>query len=124
MNENKSTPEIIFKELSYLDYTLILHIKKLREKQGWTQQELSQRMGVVKSFIGNVESFIQRHKYNIRHLTLIAKAFGFKSVAKLFDFPTPEHDMVRLTIRITPKSKKDGTPSKEKDVEVIKIEPI
>ncbi|MFB2121232.1 helix-turn-helix domain-containing protein [Parapedobacter sp. 2B3] len=116
--------KIVFKEMSHLDYLFTLHIKKLREAKGWSQQDLSKKMGVTLSFVGNVESFIQRHKYGIRHLTLLAKVFKFKSMSKLFDFPTPEHDMIRLTLKVAPKKKKDGTPSKGKDVEVIKIEPI
>src|SRR5690606_29334211 len=116
--------KIIFKEMSHLDYLFTLHIKKLREAKGWSQQDLSKKMGVTLSFVGNVESFIQRHKYGIRHLTLLAKAFKFKSVSKLFDFPTPDHDMIRLTLKVTPKKKKDGSASKGKNVEVVKVEPI
>ncbi|SEO04959.1 hypothetical protein SAMN05216436_1305 [bacterium A37T11] len=118
-----NTEELIYIEMSELDYQLILHVKELRRNK-FTQQELSLKMGMTKSFVGNVEQFLHSKKYNIRHLTLIAKAFGYKSISKLFDFPTPEHDWVRLTLRITPALKKDGTPSKEKKVEVIKVEPV
>ena len=116
--------KILFKEMSHLDYLFTLHIKKLRESRGWSQQDLSKEMGITLSFVGNVESFIQRHKYGVRHLTLLAKAFKFKSVSKLFDFPAPEHDLIKLTLKVTPKTKKDGSPSKGKNVEVVKIEPI
>lgn len=93
--------EILEKEMSQLDYLLIEHVKSLRDKKKWTQQELSKEMGVTVSFVSNVESLTERHKYSIRHLALLAKAFKYKSVSKLFDFPTPTHDRVVLRIEIT-----------------------
>lgn len=123
MPRKKTIIETKFKEMSYLDYLLILHIKQLRENREWTQQDLSEEMGVTKSFVGNVESFIQRHKYSIRHLTLLAKAFKYKSVSKLFDFPTPKYDRVRLTLKVTITLKEDGKPG-SKTAEVIKEEPV
>ncbi len=80
-------------------------------------------MGVTKSFVGNVESFIQRHKYSIRHLTLLTKAFEYKSVSELFDFPTPKYDMIRLTLKVTSVVKASGKP-RNKSVEVVKVEPV
>src|SRR5690606_5180386 len=106
--------------MTHLDYLLILYVKQLREERGWTQQELSERMGVTKSFVGNVESFTQRHKYSIRHLTLIAKAFEYNSISKLFDFPTPEHDKIRLILKVTTVLK-ENEKSRSKSVEVVKI---
>ncbi|PWG78094.1 helix-turn-helix domain-containing protein [Pararcticibacter amylolyticus] len=110
--------------MSHLDYLLIIHVKKLRENKGWSQRKLSDEMHLTKGFVGNVEAFTQRLKYNIRHLTLLCKAFGYKSVSKLFPFETPEHDWVRLTIKINTKVKKDGTFSRERSSEVIKVEPL
>lgn len=105
-----------------MDYRLMLHVKDLREGK-FSQEELSIAMGLNKSFVGNVESLLQPQKYGTRHLTLLAKAFGFKNMDKLFKFPTPENDKIVITLKITPKVKKDGTQSKEKNAEVIKIEP-
>ena len=101
MSKENIVTEIEYREMSHLDYLLILHIKTLREQRGWIQQELSDKMGVAKSFVGNVESCIQRHKYSIRHLPLLAIAFGFESVYELFDFPFPKDDKIRLKIVIT-----------------------
>jgi len=115
--------ELVYIEISELDYCLILHVRELRQGL-YTQQQLSLKMGMTKTFIGNVESFLHSKKYSIRHLTLLSKAFKYKSVAELFDFPTPKHDIIQLTLKITPKIKKDGTPSKGKNVEVVKVEPI
>jgi transcriptional regulator with XRE-family HTH domain len=110
-------------EMAEIDYRLILHVKELREGK-FTQDELCAAMGLAGSFIGKVESFLQHQKYGTRHLTLLAKAFKFKSIAELFKFPTPEHDRIKITLKISPKLKKDGTPSKEKLIEVVKIEPV
>lgn len=104
--------EIIEKEMSHLDYLLIIHIKLLREKKGWTQQDLSKRMGVAISFVGNVENLTERHKYSIRHLALLKKAFGFKSISQLFDFEPPTHDKVTLKIEITRSENEEGKKSR------------
>lgn|SRR5690606_4984541 len=100
--------EIVEREMSYLDYLLIEHVRSLRKKKKWTQQELSKKMGVTKSFVSNVESLTERHKYSVRHLALLAKAFNYNSVSKLFDFPAPTHDKVLLRIEVT-KSERSGT---------------
>jgi transcriptional regulator with XRE-family HTH domain len=50
----------------------------LRKSAGLSKEELSLKMGLTKSFVGNVESYTQRHKYSTRHITLLAKAFGLK----------------------------------------------
>jgi len=88
-------------EISHLDYLLILHVKSLREKKGLSQKELSEKMGVTSSFVGNVENLNERHKYSIRHIALLAKAFNYKSPSKLFEFPSPEYDEVKLIIKVT-----------------------
>lgn len=103
-----TTVEIIEREMSHLDYLLILRVKSLREKKKWTQQDLSKEMGVVISFVGNVENLIERHKYSIRHIALLCKAFNFKSPSKLFDFPRPTHDKVTLRIEVTRSNDKKG----------------
>lgn len=112
-----------YREMNHLDYLLILYVKQLREERKWTQQELSAKMGVTKSFVGNVESFIQRHKYSIRHLTLLAKAFKYKTISKLFDFPTPKYDKIRLILKVTTVLKENGR-SISKSVEVMKVEAV
>lgn len=123
MPKERTVIETEYREISHLDYLLILYIKQLREDRRWTQQELSEKMGVTKSFIGNVESFIQRHKYSIRHLKLLAKAFEYKSISKLFDFPMPKHDKVRLTLKVITILKENGRP-RSKSVEVVKVEAL
>jgi transcriptional regulator with XRE-family HTH domain len=79
--------------------TLPIILKKLRKSAGLTKEELSLKMGVAKSFVGNVESHTQRHKYSTRHISLLAKAFGYKNISELMDFPTPEYDRIRVTVK-------------------------
>lgn len=77
-------------------------------------------MGLTKSFVGNVENIKEDHKYAIRHLTLLAKAFGFKNISDLLKFPTPEHDKIKVTVEQT--YNESGT--KVIKSEVVKIEPV
>lgn len=92
--------EKIFKfEITQFDYDFINHIKTLRKAVGMNKEELSLKMGLAKSFVGNVESYTQRHKYSTRHISLLAKAFGFKNVSELMNFPTPKNDRIRVTVQ-------------------------
>lgn len=111
--------EIIF-ETTQFDFDVINHVKHLRKSKGYTQDELSLKMGVAKSFVSNVESYTQRHKYATRHLTLLAKAFGFKNISDLLKFPTPEYDKIKVTVEQT--YNEAGT--KVIKSEVVKIEPV
>ena len=77
-------------------------------------------MGLTKSFVGNVESYTQRHKYSTRHITLLAKAFGFKNVSDLMNFPTPTNDRIRVTVQQT----MNEANTKVLASEVLKIEAI
>lgn len=83
------------------DFDLINHVKKLRGDKNWSQDELSLKMGVAKSFVSNVESLTQRHKYSTRHIALLAQAFGYKNVSELMKFPTPRYDKIKVTVKKT-----------------------
>ena len=73
-------------KLSPLDKYIILAVKKKREEQGIAQADLSVRMELSDKFIGNVESFNQKAKYNINHLNKIAEILN----CSLIDFfPLP-----------------------------------
>lgn len=85
-------------ETTQFDFDLINHVQNLRKLFGLTKDELSLKMGVAKSFVGNVESMTQRHKYSTRHITLLAKAFGYDNISDLLDFPTPQYDRIKVTI--------------------------
>jgi ribosome-binding protein aMBF1 (putative translation factor) len=86
-------------ETYQFDFALIEHIKSLRISKGWSQETLSTEMGVATKFVGNVESYKQHQKYSTRHISLLAKAFGFKNISELMDFPTPEHDRIKVTVK-------------------------
>ena len=105
---------------THLDFVLINHIKSLRLKRGFSQEQLSLKMGLTKSFVGNVENIKQDHKYATRHLTLLAKAFGSKNISDLLKFPTPEYDKIKVTVQQT----YNETGTKVINSEVVKIEPI
>ncbi|WP_210150733.1 helix-turn-helix domain-containing protein [Chryseobacterium scophthalmum] len=107
-------------EITQFDFDLINHIKVLREIAGLSKEELSLKMGLTKSFIGNVESYTQRHKYSTRHIALLAKAFGLKNISELVNFPTPEFDQIKVTV----KQKYNQSGTKVIENEIIKIEKI
>ncbi|MDQ6531997.1 helix-turn-helix transcriptional regulator [Flavobacterium sp. LHD-85] len=88
-------------ETTQFDFELVNHVKFLRKEQGVSKENLSLKMGLSKTFVGNVESFTQRHKYSTRHLPLLAKAFGFKNISDLVQFPVPKYDKIRVTIKQT-----------------------
>ena len=107
-------------ETTNFDYDFINHVKKLRKLKQWSQEELSLRMGVAKTFVGNVESYTQRQKYSTRHIALLAKAFGFENISDFMKFPTPENDKIRVTVKHT----MNDACTKVMNSEVIKIEAI
>ena len=112
--------KIIIFETTNFDFDFIEHVKNLRKLKDISQEELSLSMGVAKTFVGNVESYTQRHKYSTRHITLLAKAFGFKNVSDLMNFPTPTNDRIRVTVQQT----MNEANTKVITSEVLKIEAI
>ncbi|MHA6727577.1 hypothetical protein ACX3PU_05880 [Chryseobacterium sp. A301] len=112
--------EIFDFEINQIDFELIEHVKMIRISQGFTKEELSLKMGLAKTFVGNVESYKQRHKYSTRHIALLAKAFKFKNISKLMNFPTPEYDRVKVTVKQTMYENN----MKVRSSEVIKIKEI
>jgi transcriptional regulator with XRE-family HTH domain len=115
--------EISSIEISEMDYLLIIRVKELRQEKGISQVTLTQKMGLSEGFVGKVELFSERAKYNIRHLPLLARALSCK-IADLFPRNSPKHDLVKITFRRTYKLNKDGTTSKKKQTEVLNIEAI
>lgn len=107
-------------QTTQFDLDLINHIRTLRKSKGFTKESLSLAMGVTKTFVGNVESFTQRHKYSTGHLTLLAKAFGYKNISDMMKFPTPKYDKIKVTVKQT--MNESGT--KALSSEVVKIEAL
>jgi transcriptional regulator with XRE-family HTH domain len=52
-------------------------IRALRQKRGWTQFEMSERLGIDRSYLAEVET--GKIEVCLRNLALIAQAFGMKS---------------------------------------------
>jgi transcriptional regulator with XRE-family HTH domain len=116
--------EIVDITMSELDYLLIMRIKELRDHHNLSQVQLSHKMNLSSGFVGKVELLTAPDKYSIRHLKLLANVFEVKSIGELFPTTLPEHDLIVLTLRVTYNKKKDGSPSKKKLTEVIKIDPV
>ncbi|TDD77213.1 MULTISPECIES: helix-turn-helix domain-containing protein [Flavobacterium] len=104
--------------ISQFDFDLINHIKTLRLEKKISQEQLSISMGLARSFVGNVENINESHKYSTRHLTLLARAFGYKNISDLMKFPTPQYDRIKVTVKQT--MNESGT--KALSSEVVKIE--
>jgi len=119
----EKTEEILYVEISEMDYLLICNVKDLRKEIGLTQLQLSQKMKLADGFVSKVETFIERAKYNIRHLPLLAKALDCE-ISDLFPKQIPKNDQVKLTLLRTNRVNRDGSVSTKKVTEVIKIEPI
>ena len=105
-------------QTTQFDFEFIKHVVSLRKSKGFTMEDLSIAMGVAKTFVGNVESYTQRHKYSTRHIALLAKAFGYKNISDLMKFPTPQYDKIKVTVKQT--MNESGT--KALSSEVVKIE--
>lgn len=112
--------QIISFETTKFDLDFINHVKDIRKKKKLTKDQLSLSMGLAKSFVSNVESLTQRHKYSTRHITLLAKAFEFNNISDLMKFPTPTYDRIRVTVKQT----MNEDNSKVVKSEIIGVEPI
>ncbi|MGG7550753.1 MULTISPECIES: helix-turn-helix domain-containing protein [Chryseobacterium group] len=107
-------------ETTQFDYDFINHIKRLRMEKEISQEKLSLKMGLTKSFVGNVENIKENHKYSTRHIALLAKAFGFLNISELMNFPTPKYDKIKVTVKQI--YNENGT--RIVDIEILKIEPL
>ncbi|SDD70349.1 helix-turn-helix domain-containing protein [Pedobacter soli] len=122
MQSLNSNSEIVIIEISQLDYLLIVNIKRKRIEVGLSQVSLTQKMGLSEGFVGKVELFTERAKYSIRHIHLLASALNC-TIQEILPVEQPKYDMVKLTLKRTNKINKDGSVSRKKITEVIKIEP-
>lgn len=52
-------------------------IRTLRQKRGWTQFEMSERLGIDRSYLAEVET--GKIEICVRNLALIAQAFDLKA---------------------------------------------
>jgi transcriptional regulator with XRE-family HTH domain len=61
---------------SNFEFLVIQIVKEKREEAGLSQADLAFRMDVAPGFIGMVESSNYPHKYNLDHISALAKIFG------------------------------------------------
>ena len=52
-------------DTTQFDFDLINHVKKLRGDKKWSQDELSLKIGVAKSFVSNVERFAANLSFTV-----------------------------------------------------------
>ncbi|NGM62683.1 XRE family transcriptional regulator [Sphingobacterium sp. SGG-5] len=109
------------KAIYRIEYELILNVQKFRGERGWSQRVLSGKMGLAEAFVGNCESLDQDQKYNLRHIGILKKVFGFKSLDDLFPNGIPKDEQIVIRYKKVPKKKADGTPSKLMENEVMEI---
>lgn len=109
------------KPIYKIDYQLILNVQRFREKLGWSQRMLSEKMGLAEGFVGSCESLDQPQKYNLRHIGILKKVFGFKSLDDLFPGGIPADEQIIIRYKKVPKKKADGTPSKLMENEIVEI---
>ena len=62
-----------------------IRIRELRKAQGWTQFELSERIGIDRSYLAEVET--GKIEICIRNLDLVAQTFGME-LHQLLRFPS------------------------------------
>jgi len=60
---------------SKIDLFIISQITKMRNQEGFSQEDLAIHLNVSTGFIGQVESPKYRAKYNLIHLNELAKLF-------------------------------------------------
>ncbi len=112
--------QITYFDTTQFDLDFINHVRNIRKAKKLSKDQLSLKMGLAKSFVSNVESLTQRHKYSTRHITLLCKAFDFKNISDLMNFPTPKNDKIRITV----KQIYNETRTRIVDSEILKIEPL
>ena len=108
--------EIIEIIISELDFFLIQKVKELRTKPVYiSQMKLSQYLDQSEGYIGKVENFKERSKYNIRILNKLAQIFQLNSYAELLPSTILKNDIVRLRLKIHP----DPLNKRKKAVEIL-----
>lgn len=111
------------KTISAVDYLLIEEVKAIRIEKGISKAQLSAKLKLAESFVGKVEDLSQRDKYSIRHLPLLVKALGLKSIGQLFP-KVPSENIVEITYEKVAKLNKDGSMSKQFEERIIEIKEI
>lgn len=109
------------KAIHRIEYQLILNVKEFRSDRGWSQQVLSGKMGFAETFVGKCESLDQPEKYNLRHIGILKRVFGFESLDKFFPDGIPADEQIVIRYKKVPREKNDGSVSKLKENVVVEI---
>lgn len=104
-----------------IEYELIERIKELRIEKGWSQEKLSEEMGLFKTFVSNCEAIKEDQKYNLRHIGILKRVFGLKSLDDFFPNGIPADEQIIIRYKKQPKKKADGTDSKLFETVVVAI---
>ncbi|MEN5308924.1 transcriptional regulator [Chryseobacterium cucumeris] len=106
--------------ISELDLFLIDKVRELRGRaQPYISQvELSQRMGFADGYVGKVENFSSKTKYNLRKLHLAAKALHLDSYQSILPDKILSNDLLYLKIEVN--RKRNDTVDFDKNNQVIK----
>ncbi|MDR2285827.1 MAG: helix-turn-helix domain-containing protein [Sphingobacterium sp.] len=104
-----------------IEYELIETIKEIRIEKGWSQEKLSEDMGLFRTFVSNCEAIKEDQKYNLRHLGILKGVFGLKSLDDFFPNGIPADEQIIIRYKKVPKKKVDGTDSKLFDTVVVDI---
>ncbi|MGK6351586.1 helix-turn-helix domain-containing protein [Parapedobacter sp. DT-150] len=109
------------KAIFRIEYELILNVKAFRDKRGWSQEVLSGKMLLAVNFVGKCESLDQPEKYNLRHIGILKRVFGFKSLDEFFPSGIPNDEQIVIRYKKVPKKKADGSDSKIMENVVVEI---
>lgn len=64
------------KRISLIDQYVIDFVRKLRDNNNLSQEEIGNIIGVTRTYITNVESTKHAAKYNLSHINLLADYFN------------------------------------------------
>jgi len=104
-----------------IEYQLIVNVQQFREDRGWSQRILSGKMGFTETFVGKCESLDQEEKYNLRHIGILKRVFGFESLDEFFPNGIPKDEQIVIRYKKVPKKKADGSDSKIMENVIIEI---
>lgn len=112
------------KKITELEFRIIEKVKELRTKHNLSKMELSEAIGLANSFVGKVESYSHPDKYNFNHLNRIAIVLKLKSIRELLPSEIPKYEDIEVIYEMIPKINKDGSESKQLEVNILEIRPI
>jgi transcriptional regulator with XRE-family HTH domain len=103
--------------ISKIEQYVIDFVRELRTSKDLTQEDIGNILGLSRSFVKNIESSNQVHKYNLTHINALADYFGMAPTdflpAKPFPVNTLAKERNKPMARKKSPSKKDPTVRKK-----------